>query len=253
MYPYIHTEFGDISTFTVFIVVGVLAMMFLLHSTLKGSNQSAEEAFIYPRLVISGLLGFVCAAIFDIAFKFLEYRVLKIYGITFFGGLIGSAAVMYVLIKIGKNKTTYSTSEWFEKLTPVFIVFHFFGRLGCFFAGCCYGKVSNSALSVAFPDNEKMGIFHYGQKCYPTQLFEAIALILIFIFVLFAKNKFQTYLASYSFARLNLEFLRGDDRGYFTEQISPSQIISIVILLVLILYNLNKFFRRKISLSNKNK
>lgn len=244
MYPYIHTCFGDISTFTLFVVVGVLSMIFILHFTLRGPNQLIEEAFIYPRLVISGLLGFVSAVIFDLFFKFLEYRIFKIYGITFYGGLIGASAVMYVILKIGKNKTQYSTSEWFEILTPSFIVFHFFGRLGCFFAGCCYGRKSDSILAVSFPDNEKMGIFHDGMKCYPTQLFEALSLVVILIFVMLAKKKFQTYIMCYALVRFNLEFLRGDDRGFLINQISPSQTISIVIICVFILYKLMMYFKK---------
>ncbi len=250
MYPYIHTCFGDISTFTVFVVVGVLSMIFMLHFTLKGQHQLIEEAFIYPRLVISGLLGFVSAVVIDLFFKFLEYRVLKIYGLTFYGGLIGASAVMYVILKIGKNKTQYSTSEWFEILTPPFIVFHFFGRFGCFFAGCCYGRNSDSDFALFFPDNEKMGIFHNGMKCYPTQLFEALALTAILVFVMFVKKKFQTYIICYAIVRFNLEFLRGDDRGFLMNQLSPSQTISVVIICVFILYKLMMYFKKRRNVSS---
>ena len=251
MHPYIHTSFGDLSTFTIFIVVGAISMIFMIHFTLKKSNQHIEETFIYPRLVISGILGFVFAAIFDLLFKYLEYGIFKIYGITFYGGLIGACVVMYVLLKISKSETQYNISEWFEILTPPFIVFHFFGRLGCFFAGCCYGRNSDSVFALAFPDNEKMGIFHNGQKCYPTQLFEALALVVILIFVMLAKKKFQTYLMCYALVRFNLEFLRGDDRGFFTNQISPSQIISIVIICGFILYKLIIFLKNRRNVNYK--
>ena len=228
MHPYIHTSFGDLSTFTIFIVVGAISMIFMIHFTLKKSNQHIEETFIYPRLVISGILGFVFAAIFDLLFKYLEYGIFKIYGITFYGGLIGACVVMYVLLKISKSETHYN-----------------------FFAGCCYGRNSDSVFALAFPDNEKMGIFHNGQKCYPTQLFEALALVVILIFVMLAKKKFQTYLMCYALVRFNLEFLRGDDRGFFTNQISPSQIISIVIICGFILYKLIIFLKNRRNVNYK--
>ena len=104
------------------------------------------------------------------------------------------------------------------------MIFHFFGRIGCFLGGCCYGKVTTFKLGVAFPDNVKENIFHYGSKRYPTQLFEAIILLIILVTILFVKkNKFKLYLILYSIARFFLEFLRGDDRGSVLINISPAQ------------------------------
>ncbi len=243
MYPYIHTGLGELSTFTILIIVGVTAMIGLVHIALKGSNRNDEEAFIFPRLVMTGLIGFVFATVFDLTLKYLKYGVFKIYGITFYGGLIGAIFALFVILKLSKNKTRYSINSWFELLTMPFIAFHFFGRLGCFFAGCCYGRNADNIFALSFPDNAEMGITHNGLKCYPTQLFEALALIIVFIIVKKAKNKFKTYLVCYTVLRFNLEFLRGDDRGVLVGPFSPSQAISLFILCVVIVYEFIKFFR----------
>lgn len=214
-------------------------MLLMIHMLLKkSSDREDEEVFIIPKVIICGISGFFSAAIFDALFKYFEYGTLKISGITFYGGLIGAITILYIQLQFNRKYTHYNIKEWFDLLTLPLIIFHFFGRIGCFFAGCCYGKITESHLGVIFPDNIEHGIIHNGLKRYPTQLFEAVALLVIFILVSFAKNKFQSYLASYASIRFFLEFFRGDDRGYLTSFLSPAQIISIVIILNILFYRI---------------
>lgn len=245
MYPYIKTTLGDLSTFTLLICVGVLVMILMIHHILKKMNQTDEEVIIFPRLVICGIVGYSFAAIADFIFKYIKYGVLKIYGITFYGGLIGGIVALFLLLKFNSKSTNISVQKWFEILTLPFIIFHFFGRIGCFLGGCCYGKNTQSFLGVVFPDNEKMGIIHNGSKCYPTQLFEAIALIGIFIIVYKSKHRFSTYMLSYAVMRFFLEFLRGDDRGMITLFLSPSQVISLCVICSFGVYKLILFCKTK--------
>ena len=172
-------------------------------------------------------------------------RISKIYGITFYGGMIGAAVMLYFLLLLTKKNTHYSKREWFDILTVPFIFFHAFGRLGCFFGGCCYGKYSDSIFAINFPDNEKMGIVHNGLKCYPTQLFEVIGLLLILLLIIHSKNKFRTYLFSYSTIRFLLEFLRGDDRGAVSGYLSPSQLISIIVFCFAVAWKIRDITKKK--------
>ncbi len=235
MIPYIRTPFGDISSFSLCAVIGILMLFFLVHAKLKtSSNNVEEEVYIFPKIVFSGVVGFIFAGIFDSLFKFHLYGEFKITGITFYGGLIGSIVSFYVILRITEQTTTYSVSEWFSILTPPFIVFHIFGRIGCFFGGCCYGKPTDSCFGIVFPNNEANNIFHNGVKCYPTQLFEVTVLIVILLIILTQKNKFEYYLLLYSVSRFLIEFFRGDERGNISNIFSPSQIVSIVIFLTVI-------------------
>lgn len=248
MIPYIETPLGTINTYTVMIAVGALSMFIALHIILKNSVcRESEEIYIFPKIVISGLFAFVSSALFDALFKISENGGFVLKGITFYGGLIGSIICMFILIKFSKKNTEYSVKQWYDILTIPLIIFHFFGRIGCYLGGCCYGKTTESIFGVYFPDNIKDGIIHNGQKCYPTQLFEAFALIIILILVFNSRKKFGTYLFSYAVARFFIEFLRGDNRGAFILGLSPAQIISILILMCLFVYNLkNKpLFARK--------
>ncbi len=245
MIPYVHTPLGDISSFTLCVAIGVAVMFFHVYLSLKRVDRIAEVAFVYPRMVIAGVVGFGGAALTDAFFKYLEYGVFKLYGITFYGGLIGASIAMYVLLRVGRSRTTYDVTGWFSVLTPAFILFHFFGRLGCFFGGCCYGRNAEGAFTLLFPDNEAMGILHEGLRCYPTQLFEALTLMAIFALVCVSKHKYVTYLVAYSVARFHLELLRGDDRGETGSTFSPSQLMALLVLFGCATAIGVRFFRRE--------
>ena len=237
MFPFIPTPIGKLPSFTLLAVVGVLSMLWFVYCSINKEHRSEESSFIFPRIVICGMCGFVFAGFVDFVFKYIEYGVIKFYGITFYGGLIGAIISMYVILSITKETTRYSKKEWYNILIPPFIVFHIFGRIGCFLGGCCYGRNSDSIFAVAFPDNAETGIYHYGEKCLPTQLFEVVALIIILFIVWRCKNRLRAYLYLYAPTRFVIEFLRGDDRGE-AFLLSPSQMISLGIITVLIVYEI---------------
>jgi phosphatidylglycerol:prolipoprotein diacylglycerol transferase len=113
------------------------------------------------------------------------------------------------------------------------------GRIGCFAAGCDYGKPTTSAWGVVFRDpfsHEVSGV-PLGIALYPTQLYESLASLSIFAILLWRYSRksrdgeiFVLYLALYAVARFFIEFLRGDeDRGFvFHHLLSTSQFIAIL-------------------------
>lgn len=126
----------------------------------------------------------------------------------------------------------------------------FFGRMGCFWNGCCYGKETTSALGVVFPRGGAVwraqldaGVITAGQQAHavhPTQLYEAIACLAISaILVLVVRpNKRRNgdvwagLLILYAIARSVIEVFRDDDRGvFFGGILSTSQLISLPLLL----------------------
>lgn len=240
MLKVIKTPFGNIQTFSLFSALGILFMLFLLHSALKKEKceTANEENYIFQKIVVSGVFGFLSSAVFDSIVKYNRFGNFKLHGITFYGGFLGAVLCFFVLVTISLHKTSFSVKAWFDLLTCPFIGFHFFGRIGCFFAGCCYGKQTNSLFAVSFPDDVLSGIYHYGKKCYPTQLFEAFLLLIIFLVVSKCKNKFFSYTFLYAVARFFVEFFRGDERGYITGILSPSQTVCIGILCVCLIYKL---------------
>ena len=102
-------------------------------------------------------------------------------------------------------------------------MWHAFGRAGCFFAGCCFGRPSDAPWAVTFNDPRSMVDRPLlGKPLHPAQLYEAvgdliIALLLMRV-VLPAVERdrqptgtvFAVYFFCYGFLRFVMEFFRGD-------------------------------------------
>lgn len=159
-------------------------------------------------------------------------------GIVYYGGLLGFLVMVWLLSHIGNR-------SWKEiaNVTAVIIpLFHAFGRLGCFFGGCCYGKISSSW--IAFPYSVA-GETEISSRI-PTALLEAGVELILFLlcFFWYRKKKQQkklwdgqilwSYLLIYSIWRFIIEFWRGDAiRGVFG-WVSFSQGISVILFLLCI-------------------
>jgi phosphatidylglycerol:prolipoprotein diacylglycerol transferase len=113
------------------------------------------------------------------------------------------------------------------------------GRIGCFAAGCDYGKPTTSAWGVVFtnPLSHQVTGVPLGIPLYPTQPIMSLASLSIFAILMWRYPKksrdgeiFVLYLALYAVARFFIEFLRGDeDRGFvFHHLLSTSQFIAIL-------------------------
>ena len=122
--------------------------------------------------------------------------------------------------------------EYFDLCAPSISLAQGFGRIGCFLAGCCYGRETQSFLGVVFPANSMAPA---GVKVLPTQLFSSAGDFLITAILLLYYKKIKhtgdggaLYMILYGVGRFLMEFLRADDRGNIG-MLSTSQMISIVI------------------------
>jgi phosphatidylglycerol:prolipoprotein diacylglycerol transferase len=115
------------------------------------------------------------------------------------------------------------------------------GRIGCFAAGCDYGKPTTSAWGVVFtnPLSHEISGVPLGVPLYPTQPIMSLTSLSIFAILIWRYPRksrdgeiFVLYLALYAVARFFIEFLRGDeDRGFvFHHLLSTSQFIAILAL-----------------------
>jgi phosphatidylglycerol---prolipoprotein diacylglyceryl transferase len=145
-------------------------------------------------------------------------------GLTYYGGFL--AAVPVGLWYARRKKL----GVWrIADLTSPFIAFGlFFGRIGCFFNGCCYGAPTDAPWAMKFP-----ALPH---PVHPTQLYEAFGAMSIFAFLYFVVRPrkrwhgqvFAALLVSYSILRFLLEIWRADERGGFAG-LSTSQWISVLL------------------------
>lgn len=161
-------------------------------------------------------------------------------GYVVYGGIIGG--VLTGLIYCKKKKKNFM--DYFDLIMPSIVLAQAFGRIGCFLAGCCYGKETDSAFGIVFHDSL---LAPNGVKLIPTQLISSAGDFLIyFILILFAKRSKKRgqvgamYLILYSIGRFFVEFLRDDYRGSIGI-LSTSQFISIGIIIIgLVLFFLAK-------------
>ena len=159
-------------------------------------------------------------------------------GGVFYGGLIGAVLAGYFLMK------RYKLPWWktADACAPGIAVGNFFGRQGCFAAGCCWGKPTTLPWGVKFSElgHEITGV-PTDAYLHPTQLYESFAMLLVFFFLLWLhkRKRFNgqvvlAYALLYSTIRFAIEFVRDDPRGDILgltslTGLSTSQLISIVV------------------------
>ena len=159
-------------------------------------------------------------------------------GGVFYGGLIGAVVIGYFLMK------RYKLPWWktADACAPGIAVGNFFGRLGCFSAGCCWGKPTTLPWGVKFTElgHEITGV-PIDVPLHPTQLYESFSMLIVFFFLLwlhkhkrFSGQVILLYALLYSIIRFLIEFVRDDPRGDIfglttRTGLSTSQLISIVV------------------------
>lgn len=234
MYPYIHIGNFSMPTYGLCLVTGAVLAFLLLRYTWRFRKITRNDA-IYTAFyaVIGGLIGakllyliVELPAIFDNP-KLLLGMIFG--GAVFYGGLIGG--VIGGLIYTRRYKT--SVLDTADVLLPSLVLAHAFGRVGCFFAGCCYGMVCESPISVTYPSG---GFAPSGVPLLPTQLMEAAFLLLLCAFLVFRLTKSKKsgeiagyYALLYGVWRFVIEFFRSDPRGSLWI-FSTSQLISLILI-----------------------
>jgi phosphatidylglycerol:prolipoprotein diacylglycerol transferase len=161
-------------------------------------------------------------------------------GSIFYGGLLGGIAIAFFYIR-KKNNFEYLV----DIVTPAIPLFHFFGRIGCFLGGCCFGIKSTFGFTLSHGIIEEAN----GVNRFPVQLLESLFNIILFFILVklrkinfFKKRLLYVYLLIYSTGRFFIEFLRGDDYRGKWFFLSTSQIISVLIFGVAII----KYFESEI-------
>ena len=166
-------------------------------------------------------------------------------GMVFYGGFLGGLAGLLIFTRFYRSMKRENALDLYAVATPLF---HTFGRIGCFFGGCCFGKESTWGFLVRenryYP--EMVGVVRL-----PVQLIEAGCnlLLFVFLFVLFLKRKAEreliwVYLTAYPVIRFTLEFWRGDSIRGVWFGLSTSQWISIALFAAALLHWALRFFKK---------
>jgi phosphatidylglycerol:prolipoprotein diacylglycerol transferase len=159
-------------------------------------------------------------------------------GGVFYGGLILSVLTgLWYMRRKGLD-----TWQVCDILAPSIALGQAVGRIGCFMAGCCYGKICHHPWAVTFTDpvaHDNVGVPLHA-PLHPTQIYSSINALAIFALLLwiarhrrFRGQVFWSYVGLYSVTRSLIEFFRGDHRGaLFGGTVSTSQFVSLLLFLV---------------------
>lgn len=234
----------SVHMYGVMIAVGLLACFTVLTIYFKKKKIGDKFTdFVFYNALVSIAAGFGSAAVFQALYNYIEnpekgFHITE--SITFIGGLIGGVICFLIVYFFFRKRYTDKLSDVISIIPCIILVAHAFGRVGCFFAGCCYGVETDSIFGVTFPNLHA--------PVHPTQLYEAAFLFVLFFICsyLVLKKDFchnmSLYLIAYGTFRFLLEYLRGDERGEFLGGVlSPSQFWS----LLMVVFGIGLYFAFK--------
>ena len=240
MYPY--KVFLGLTLYDICLCVGIVSCFFIFGKLAdKQGVRRRIQSFALMCGVGAVTLGYGSAVLFQALYNIKSlgrFEISQSTGATFYGGLIGGVAVFLALyFGIGWkifDGNAHAKAFWAiaDSAVPGIAFAHSIGRLGCLFAGCCHGAVCDAWYCIPMWGN------HGYARYVPTQLFEAIFLMLLFGYLLQRSlNKsgycLPVYLFVYAHWRFVIEYARGDYRGdTFVEALSPSQLIACILFVV---------------------
>jgi phosphatidylglycerol:prolipoprotein diacylglycerol transferase len=165
-------------------------------------------------------------------------------GLAYYGGLFAAVAFSAWFLR-RERLPALKVADMAGMTIPLGL---FWGRLGCFLGGCCFGQVTEGPLGLRFPawspasrEQWENGLLdhpsHVSLPVHPTQLYESFGSLLIaalMMLVVHPRKRFDgqvilSFLGSYAVLRFFLEYLRADDRGSLVG-VSTSQLLGLVIL-----------------------
>ena len=239
-----HPRLFDLGPVTVYTYGVLLASAYLLglqFAVKRARDRGLDQTHILDLgiyIIISALVGAKLLLLVtdwrDFSTDPRELLTLARSGGVFYGGLIVAVAVaLWYIVRVGLP--LWTTCDVFA---PGIALGHVVGRFGCFFAGCCYGRVTTVPWAITFTD--PFAAANTGTPLHlplhPTQLYEAGAEALILVLLLatekrgrtYAGRTFWLYMLLYAVSRFIIENYRGDPRGS-VGIFSTSQFISLIL------------------------
>lgn len=224
-------KIGPVTVHGYGLMIGIGILVALLVGDYRAKKKGMDGDLLYGLTFVAVFFGLFAAKILFIITQwqgFLKNPMNYITGNGFvvYGGIIGGLFAIWGYCKWKK----IDFLRYLDLFVPSVSLAQGFGRIGCFLAGCCYGKETDSFMGVTFTNSD---FAPNNVKLFPSQLvMSAGDFIIAAILILYAKkdhSKGKTtalYLILYSVGRFLVEFTRNDDRG-FVGIFSTSQFIGI--------------------------
>lgn len=256
-------KIGSFSVHGYGLMIAIGFILAIIIGCLRAKKMKMNDEAVIDLAIIAIVSGFLGAKLLYIITEFPEFlenplSVIGSAGFVVYGGII--SGVLCCMLYCRFKKLTFL--EYFDLVMPEVALAQGFGRIGCFLAGCCYGRETTSSIGVVFPEGSMAPA---GVKLIPTQLFSAAGDFLIAGILMVIAYKFSysavaardedleqkhllkgdigcIYMLLYGIGRFVIEFFRNDERGA-VGFLSTSQFISLFIVafgVTLLLYNRKK-------------
>lgn len=233
MYPAIVlSDALRISTWGVMVSVAALAVLWLGRRNAPARGLDAELVeWLWPWLILGGFLGahvYYLAAVAGWPFRALPWaQVLNAFnGTAVQGGFLGGAGAAAACLRWKRRPFL----PFCDALAPAGALAQALTRLGCFAAGCCFGRPTDTFLGVTYASPWADPAVPRGIPLHPAQLYEAV---LDAALAAFLQNRlrapsppgrlFSLYLAGAGLIRFAVEFFRGDDAERLIGGLAHSQ------------------------------
>ncbi len=216
------------------LMIGIGVLCCILMGMKRAKKYGLSEDAVIDIAIFGLIAGFLGAKLLYLIVEWKRFvkdplDVLGSEGFVVYGGII--AGVLAAIIYCKRKKLIFL--EYFDLCAASISLAQGFGRLGCFLAGCCYGRETDLPIGVVFPESS---LAPAGVRVLPTQLFSSAGNFLImFILLWHYKHRKRVgdtgflYMLLYGVGRFCIEFLRNDSRGT-VGVFSTSQFISLFII-----------------------
>jgi len=239
----------------------VIGYFTAVHFTSKIAQRKGIDSIYIQTLSIWIIIGLVIGARLWFVFEYWHYfrenfiEIFKLWegGMVFYGGFVGGLIFGILYLRI---KRLY-IPDVLDSVAPGLAIGIAIGRIGCFLNGCCFGKVTSSAIGIRFPQRYfppaywshlKRGLIEadslWSLPVIPTQLIASASLLIIFIILWRIRNKtpfpgfhFSLFLGLYGIQRFVIDFFRYyEGSALVLKVLTLSQAFSILLMILSIIF-----------------
>ena len=215
------------------IAIGIIVALLVAERRAKKKGMNAD--YVYTATFLIAIIGFLGG---KLMYMIVEWKttiehpleMLTGNGFVVYGGIITGLLTAFVYFR--KKKVSFP--EYADLLVPCIAIAQGFGRIGCFMAGCCYGRPTDAWFGIVFKNSP---FAPNNVKLIPTQLFSSAGDFLIFLLLTLYSKKRKTpgqvtalYFILYSIGRFIIEIFRNDNRGT-VDGLSTAQFTGIFMLI----------------------
>ena len=212
----------DFPIYGLLMILSIIIGTFYVCINLKRLGFKKEHVYYY------GILNIVFALFGSLSLS----KIMTNSGLTSYAGLISVIACALIFNKIVPRRNIYLKYA-IVSLPLIYSI----GKVGCFLAGCCYGKPYNGVLSITYTEGLNIPLF-------PIQALEALVFFMLFlIFNMIINSKYikEITLIICALFKLLLDFLRYD---HLTKSFTTNQIISVIVIVIGIILIIKKNLKK---------